>query len=56
MSETAEAGWTFETVQQLRAMAREGVSPEVMSLKLKRSVTAVHAKLAELGITPSAKG
>ncbi|WP_018262895.1 hypothetical protein [Methylobacterium sp. WSM2598] len=55
MSETVEASWTLETVQQLRAMAREGVAPAVMSLKLKRSVTQIHAKLAELGITPSAK-
>ncbi|ACL60316.1 hypothetical protein [Methylobacterium nodulans] len=55
MSETVEAGWTLETVQQLRTMAREGVPPSVMSLKLKRSVAAIHAKLAELGITPAAE-
>ncbi len=54
MSENIEAGWTLETVQQLKAMAQEGVSPSVMSLKLKRPVTAIHAKLAELGITPAA--
>ncbi|MET7242563.1 MULTISPECIES: hypothetical protein [Methylobacterium] len=55
MSENIEAGWTLETVQQLKAMAREGVSASVMSLKLKRPVTAIHAKLAELGLTPAAE-
>ncbi|MGY2048774.1 hypothetical protein [Methylobacterium sp. JK268] len=55
MSETVETGWTLETVQQLRSMAREGIPASVMSLKLKRPVTAIHAKLAELGITPTAK-
>ncbi|WP_167858542.1 hypothetical protein [Methylobacterium nonmethylotrophicum] len=55
MSETNEAGWTLETVQQLKAMARDGVSASVMSLKLKRPLTAIHAKLAELGITPAAE-
>ncbi len=55
MSENIEAGWTLETVQQLKAMAQEGVSTSVMSLKLKRPVTAIHAKLAELGITPAAR-
>ncbi|BAQ43924.1 MULTISPECIES: hypothetical protein [Methylobacterium] len=54
MSENIEAGWTLDTVQQLRAMAREGVPASVMSLKLKRPVTAIHAKLAELGVTPAA--
>ncbi|BCM86619.1 hypothetical protein [Methylobacterium indicum] len=55
MSENIEAGWTLDTVQQLRTMAREGIPASVMSLKLKRSVTAIHAKLAELGITPTAE-
>ena len=48
-----ETTWSLETVQTLRAMAREGITPEVMSLKLKRPVAAVRAKLAELGITPA---
>ena len=48
-----ETTWSLDTVQTLRAMAREGITPEVMSLKLKRPVEAVRAKLAELGITPS---
>ncbi|GJD49655.1 hypothetical protein OPKNFCMD_2388 [Methylobacterium crusticola] len=55
MSENGESGWTLETVQQLKAMAREGVPASVMSLKLKRPVTAVHAKLAQLGITPASE-
>ncbi|MEH3148507.1 MAG: hypothetical protein PGN34_25010 [Methylobacterium frigidaeris] len=52
MSETT---WTLESVQQLRDMAREGVPASVMSLKLKRSLPDIHAKLAELGITPAAE-
>jgi len=51
----SDTGWTLETVQQLKAMAQEGVPATVMSLKLKRPVTAIHAKLAELGITPVAE-
>lgn len=49
-----ETTWTLDTVQTLRELAREGIPPAVISLKLKRPVEAVRAKLAELGITPSA--
>ena len=51
---TADRAWTLEAVQQLKELAREGVSVPVISLKLKRSITAVRAKLAELGLTAPA--
>lgn len=49
-----ETPWSLDAVHNLREMAREGLSLPVMSLKLKRPVEAVAAKLAELGITPAA--
>ena len=46
--------WTVEAVQELITLARERVPAEIISLKLKRSVMSVRAKLAELGLsTPS---
>ena len=51
MDPSADRPWTLEAVQQLRELAREGVSVPVISLKLKRSVTSIHAKLTELGLT-----
>jgi Fe2+ transport system protein FeoA len=50
-----EASWTFEAVQSLVALAREGVPVSIISLKLKRSSTDVRAKLSDLGITPSSE-
>jgi hypothetical protein len=52
MNATGETTWTVESVQSLIGMARERVPPSVMSLKLKRPLTAVRAKLRELGISP----
>ncbi|CAO4177016.1 hypothetical protein [Methylorubrum zatmanii] len=49
---SAETHWSLDAVQSLRSMAREGVPVSVISLRLKRPVDAVSAKLAELGITP----
>jgi hypothetical protein len=46
--------WSFEAVQSLVAMAREGVPVSVISLKLKRSITDVRAKLIDLGLNPPA--
>lgn len=43
--------WTLEAVKQLTELAREGVSVPVISLKLKRSIASIRAKLAELGLT-----
>jgi hypothetical protein len=48
---SADRPWTVEAVQQLRELARERVAVPVISLKLKRSVMSVRAKLAELGLT-----
>ena len=50
----ADRPWTLEAVQQLIELARERVPITVISLKLKRSVTAVQQKLAELGLTAPA--
>ena len=46
------SSWSYESVQALLALAREGIPVSVISLKLKRSLASVEAKLAELGITP----
>jgi hypothetical protein len=51
MDPSADRRWTLEGVQQLRELAREGVPVPVISLKLKRSVAAIHAKLTEVGLT-----
>ena len=50
-----EGNWSFEAVQSLVALAREGVPVSVISLKLKRSITEVRTKLSDLGITPPAE-
>ncbi len=50
-----ESRWTYEAVQALLSLAREGVPVSVISLKLKRSVTEVRAKLDDLGVTPTAE-
>ncbi|WP_336487810.1 hypothetical protein [Methylobacterium nigriterrae] len=50
---TQDTTWTLESVQALTEMARERVPVSVISLKLKRPIEAVSAKLAELGITPT---
>ena len=47
-----QSGWTVEAVQRLTEMAREGMPVATISLALKRPITAVRAKLSELGITP----
>lgn len=53
---TADASsWTFDAVRQLTEMARERIPVSVISLKLKRPIESVSAKLAELGITPAAE-
>ncbi|MFF8801282.1 MULTISPECIES: hypothetical protein [Methylobacteriaceae] len=51
---SVDTNWSLDAVQSLRSMAREGVPVSVISLRLKRPVDAVSAKLAELGITPKA--
>jgi hypothetical protein len=46
-----QPGWTLESVQRLTEMARERVPVATMSLALKRPITAIRAKLSELGLT-----
>jgi hypothetical protein len=48
---TQDRPWTIKAVQQLLELAREQVPVSVMSLKLCRSVGAIHANLTELGAT-----
>ena len=54
MDSSADRPWTLEAVQQLRELARERVPVLVISLKLKRSIASIHAKLAEVGLTAPA--
>ncbi len=49
------APWSYEAVQSLLTLAREGVPVSVISLKLKRSIVEVRSKLSDLGITPPAE-
>lgn len=46
-----QTGWTVDALQQFREMAQERLPVATMSLKLKRPVDAIRAKLAELGLT-----
>lgn len=46
-----QQGWTLNAIQQLRDMAKERIPVPTMSLKLKRPIEAVRAKLAEIGLT-----
>ena len=50
------SSWSYESVQTLLTLAREGIPVSVISLKLKRSITAVQEKLAELGLKAPAIG
>ncbi|MCG6122650.1 MAG: hypothetical protein MEP57_08080 [Microvirga sp.] len=43
--------WTYEEVQELISLAREGVSDGLISIKTKRTLLEIHAKLSELGLT-----
>ncbi|MBM6596555.1 hypothetical protein [Microvirga pudoricolor] len=51
----AQSPWTLEAVQSLVALAKEGVPMSIISLKLKRSIVDVRAKLHDLGITAPAE-
>ncbi len=46
-----QQGWSLEAIALLREMAKERIPVETMSLKLKRPVAQVRAKLGEIGIT-----
>lgn len=52
---SGQSPWTYEAVQALMSLAREGMPASVISLKLKRPITEVRAKLNDLGITPVAE-
>jgi hypothetical protein len=47
----AERPWSAEAVHELQELARRKVPAHVISLKLKRSLSSVQAKLSELGLT-----
>ncbi|WP_262269783.1 MULTISPECIES: hypothetical protein [Microvirga] len=51
----AGENWNYESVQALLSLAREGIPVSVISLKLKRPVTEIRAKLNDLGVTPAAE-
>jgi hypothetical protein len=50
-----EPRWTYEAVQALISLVREGAPASVISLKLKRPITEVRAKIGDLGLTPPAE-
>jgi hypothetical protein len=52
---SSSGSWSYEAVQTLLTLAREGTPVSVISLKLKRSITEVRAKLDDLGVTPTAE-
>jgi hypothetical protein len=52
MNSLHEQPWTLEAVQLLVLMAKDQVPVPVISLKLKRPISEVHAKLLELGLAP----
>jgi hypothetical protein len=47
--------WTYEAVQTLISLAREGTPASVISLKLKRPIEEVRAKINDLGLTSPAE-
>jgi len=49
-------GWTLEATHALVSLAKEGMPVSVISLKLKRSVGDVLAKLNDLGLSPPIEG
>lgn len=56
MDETDRVGWTAEAVHQLRELARERVPAHMISMRLKRPVEAITAKLHELGLSTALDG
>ena len=56
MDETTRAGWTPEAVHQLTELAREGVPVHMISMRLKRPIEMVSAKLNELRLTTADHG
>ncbi|HSP24450.1 MAG TPA: hypothetical protein VLQ65_04685 [Saliniramus sp.] len=51
MSNLDTRPWTYESVQELISLAREGVPDNVIAMKMKRALTDIHGKLSELGMS-----
>jgi hypothetical protein len=51
MMNSTSSQWTFEAVQALVSLLNERVPVSVISLKLKRPIIEVRAKINELGLT-----
>jgi hypothetical protein len=51
MSEFDARPWSYESVQELISYAREGVPDTVIAMKMKRSLSDIHGKLSELGLS-----
>lgn len=45
-----DSPWTYEAVQSLISLVKEGVPASVISLKLKRPIVEVRAKINDLGL------
>lgn len=56
MDETDRLGWSAEAVHALRELAQERVPLHLISIRLKRPVEAVAAKLNELGLATALDG
>ena len=54
-AQTTDRPWTAQDVQELRELAREGVSAQIAALKTKRSEADIHAKANEIGVTLKAR-
>lgn len=55
MSDLDARPWTYESVQELISYAREGVPDTVIAMKMKRSLSDIHGKLYELGLSTKAE-
>jgi hypothetical protein len=51
MSNPDTRPWTYESVQELITLAREGVPDNVIAMKMKRPLADIHGKLSELGLS-----
>ncbi|BBF94428.1 hypothetical protein [Blastochloris tepida] len=56
MDETDRIGWSAEAVHALRELANERVPVHMISMRLKRPVESIMAKLNELGLTTALSG
>ncbi|KAA5602457.1 hypothetical protein [Blastochloris sulfoviridis] len=56
MDETDRIGWNAEAVHALRELANERVPVHMISMRLKRPVESIMAKLNELGLTTALSG